>query len=70
MTPGQTITVTNVGFLQHRFAVDEWGIDEELPNGQPVEIQAPQDVQPGQYEFYCSVPGHREGGHVGTVTVR
>lgn len=70
VAPGQTIAVTNVGALQHTFAVDEWGLDENLPNGETVDIPVPQDAQPGQaLEFYCSVPGHREGGMVGTLTV-
>jgi plastocyanin len=28
------------------------------------------DLQRGQYEFYCAVPGHREAGMDGTLTVR
>jgi uncharacterized cupredoxin-like copper-binding protein len=27
------------------------------------------DLKPGKYEFYCPVPGHKEAGMVGTLTV-
>ena len=27
-------------------------------------------LRPGRYAFYCTVPGHREGGMQGTLTVR
>lgn len=68
--PGQVILATNVGFLEHNFAVDEWGIEVDLPPGEPVEIPVPDDVAVGDtFVYYCSVPGHREGGMEGTLTI-
>ncbi len=68
--PGQAIQITNVGLSQHNFAVDEWELEQDLPNGEPVEVTVPDDVTPGDvYVYYCSVPGHREGGMEGELTI-
>lgn len=68
--PGDEFIAVNTGSLQHDFTVDELGISEDLPtDGTNVTITIPEDAEPGEYEFYCSVPGHREGGMYGTLVI-
>jgi plastocyanin/mono/diheme cytochrome c family protein len=66
--PGDTITFVNAGLSEHDVTVDELGIHEVL-TPEPVTITIPEDAEPGEYEFYCSVPGHRENGMTGTLTI-
>lgn len=68
--PGQFIEVRNGGVLEHHFVVDDWGINETISAGELKLIQVPTDVRPGdQFTFYCSVPGHQQGGMQGTITI-
>lgn len=69
--PGDTITVVPSGGLEHDFTVDELSIHEVLPSGSTdaVTITIPEDAEPGEYVFYCSVPGHREAGMEGTLII-
>jgi uncharacterized cupredoxin-like copper-binding protein len=68
--PGAVIQVTNVGALDHDFVIDELGIAEALPSGEPVEVTLPDDLAVGDtYTYYCSIPGHRESGMEGTLTI-
>jgi plastocyanin/mono/diheme cytochrome c family protein len=67
--PGDTIAVNNPGVLEHDFTVDEWGIKDPLAGGASTTITIPADAAPGTYTFYCSVPGHREQGMEGTITI-
>ena len=60
----------NESSVPHNIAVDGQGVDEKGPvvqGGQVSEITV--DLKPGEYTFYCSVPGHREGGMEGKLTV-
>jgi plastocyanin len=69
--PG-TITLTSVNnqSIPHNIAIDEpeQQIGEIVQDGGTSEITITID-EPGEYEFYCSVPGHREAGMVGTLIV-
>ena len=71
VSPGAVITMTNDGLLEHDFSIDEFGgvLIGPFGGGESGEWTVPDDAEPGEYEFYCSVPGHRDAGMVGTMTV-
>lgn len=62
-----TIELPNLGAAPHNFSIDELGISVDLAPGAngSVVINAP----PGEYEFYCDVPGHKEAGMHGILVV-
>lgn len=63
------VTITNKGSLQHDFAIDALKIKTKLLNpGESVAITI--NAKPGQYQYYCTVPGHKDAGMVGTMTVK
>jgi uncharacterized cupredoxin-like copper-binding protein/mono/diheme cytochrome c family protein len=61
-------TLPNDGAAPHNFSIDELGISIDMAPGTTEEtvINAP----PGEYEYYCNVPGHKEAGMVGTLIVK
>jgi plastocyanin len=70
--PGQTIHVVNTGILAHDFSIDEFGGKlVDLPSGGAEgDWVVPADAAPGTtFTYYCSVPGHRESGMEGTLTI-
>lgn len=66
-----TITMENPSPLPHAIGIKGDGVDEQ---GETVEKDGTSEVtaelKPGEYEFYCPVPGHTEGGMKGTLTVK
>lgn len=62
----------NASATPHDIAVEEGGRllgkGEVVSNGGISRVSL--DLRAGRYTFYCTVPGHREGGMEGTLTVR
>ncbi|HEX3562852.1 MAG TPA: plastocyanin/azurin family copper-binding protein [Solirubrobacterales bacterium] len=67
-----TINFDNKEALQHDVAVADssgkvLGQTDLVSSGT---ANATVDLQPGTYTFYCTVPGHRQAGMQGTLTVK
>lgn len=63
------ITIPNQGAAVHNFNIDELNIhsgDVAPGSSGTVTINA----APGTYQYYCAIPGHKEAGMVGTLTVQ
>lgn len=70
--PGKvTIDFKNPSAIPHNMVIEQNG--KELAGFEPVastEESETAELKPGTYTFYCSVPGHREAGMEGTLTVK
>jgi plastocyanin len=66
-----TLRSPNESSVPHNIALEGGGVNEEgevVQDGGVSTVEA--EVRPGEYTFFCSVPGHREGGMEGTLTVK
>jgi plastocyanin len=66
-----TIGFDNPATVEHDVTIEQDGEEiakSDLVSEGTTEVSA--DLEPGEYVFYCSVPGHREGGMEGTLTVK
>ena len=65
-----TLAMANPSSIPHNVSIDGGGVDQEgetVGEGETSTVTA--ELDPGDYAFYCSVPGHREGGMEGDLTV-
>lgn len=67
-----TVDFTNPQPLSHDVAIEdssgsEVGATEVIGEGSDSTVV---DLKPGDYTFFCTVPGHREAGMEGTLTVK
>jgi mono/diheme cytochrome c family protein len=66
-----TLLSKNDSPVPHDISIRGGGVDQqgkEVSNGGTSKVTA--ELKPAKYEFYCSVPGHEQGGMKGTLTVR
>jgi plastocyanin len=67
-----TIEFNNPQPLTHDVVIEDSG-GKEVGATELIESSSDStvvDLKPGTYTFYCSVPGHREAGMEGTLTVK
>lgn len=66
-----TINYTNPSEVPHNVAIEDGS--ETVAQGETVtggdSAPATADLDPGEYVYYCSIPGHRESGMEGSLTV-
>jgi uncharacterized cupredoxin-like copper-binding protein len=66
-----TISMDNPSDVPHGVAIEGNGVDKDgqvVNKGGKSTVTA--DLKPGSYEFYCPVPGHKEAGMEGKLTVK
>jgi plastocyanin len=66
-----TIAMTNMAALEHNVTVAQGGtVLGATPTFAGGTRSLTLKLKPGTYTFYCSVPGHRQAGMEGTLTVK
>ncbi len=65
-----SITVVNGDDVQHDMVIDEFGVHSDHLSRKGAETTVVFAVEePGEFVYYCSIPGHREAGMWGTLQV-
>ena len=67
-----TFVLTNDASVPHNLDIEGNGVEaaptETISGGQTAQLKV--NLKPGTYTFFCAVPGHREAGMEGTLTVQ
>jgi plastocyanin len=64
------IVLSNPAPVPHNISLEGAGVNQQgktVPKGGTSQVSV--KLKPGNYTFYCSVPGHRQAGMQGTLTV-
>jgi plastocyanin len=66
-----TIDYDNPSPVDHSIAIEGGATTlDESEIAADTTLTASADLEPGRFVYYCTVPGHREAGMVGTLTVK
>lgn len=64
--------LTNDSSVPHNLEIEGNGVEAgpsaTVSGGEKAELKV--TLKPGTYDFYCAIPGHREAGMEGTLTVQ
>lgn len=63
-----TIELVNTGTVEHDLTIDALEFQVAVKVGEAARGTLT-DVDPGTYEFYCTIPGHAAAGMVGSLVV-
>ena len=63
-----TVDFTNNDLFWHTFTVSALGVDIRSPVKGHERVSF--NAQPGTYEFFCAIPGHKQIGMRGTLVIR
>jgi uncharacterized cupredoxin-like copper-binding protein len=63
-----TLHLPNEGTIPHNFKIDDPEVfSGDVASGASADLTL--NLPPGSYEYYCTIPGHRPAGMVGTLTM-
>jgi nitrite reductase (NO-forming) len=64
------LTLSNTSVLPHNFAIGDLKFDMPTVDGGKKVTQDVTLDQPGEYQYVCTVLGHKEAGMVGKLVVK
>jgi plastocyanin len=65
-----TIDFDNPSSTPHAVAIEGNGVNQSSQTVTTSKTSVTADLKPGTYTFFCPVPGHRQAGMEGTLTVK
>jgi len=65
-----TIDFDNPSTTPHAVEIEGNGVEEKSETVTSSKTSVTADLKPGTYDYYCPVPGHRQAGMEGTLTVK